>query len=58
MWCDGLARFDGETLDRFLPGQSISTPTFAADGSVWVLAGNEQGRDLSLITPEAVAASE
>jgi hypothetical protein len=55
--CDGLARFDGETLDRFLPGQSISMDV-AADGSVWVLAGNEQGRDLYLITPEAVAASE
>jgi hypothetical protein len=57
VYCDGLARFDGETLDRFLPGQSISMD-IAADGSVWVLAGNAQGRDLYLITPEAVAASE
>lgn len=57
VYCDGLARFDGETLDRFLPGQRISMD-IAADGSAWVLAGNEQGRDLYLITPEAVAASE
>ncbi len=55
--CDGLARFDGETLDRFLPGQSISMD-IAADGSVWVLAGEDKARDLYVITPEAVAATE
>ena len=53
--CDGLARFDGETLDRFLPGQSISMD-IAADGSVWVLAGNEgEARDLYVMTREAVS---
>ena len=54
VWCDGLARFDGETLDRFLPGQSISMD-IAADGSVWVLAGEDEARDLYVITPEAVS---
>jgi hypothetical protein len=51
--CDGLARFDGMTWSRFLPGQCISMD-IAADGSVWVLADNET----YVITPEAVAASE
>jgi hypothetical protein len=56
--CDGLARFDGETLDRFLPGQSISMD-IAADGSVWVVAGeDEQGRDLYVVTPTALAPTE
>jgi hypothetical protein len=69
-WCDGLARFDGETLDRFLPGR-CPLMDIAADGSVWVLATDEgaltpgeggfpddQGWGLYVITPEAVAASE
>jgi hypothetical protein len=73
-YCDGLARFDGETLDRFLPNQCISID-IAADGSVWVLAGEERlmtghheerkwvfaddaTSDLYVITPEAVAATE
>jgi hypothetical protein len=55
--CDGVAHFDGETLDRFLPGRCI-TMDIAADGSVWVLADEESGKDLYVITPEAVAASE
>jgi hypothetical protein len=38
--CDGLARFDGETLDRFLPGRCL-TMDIAADGSVWVLAADD-----------------
>jgi hypothetical protein len=54
--CDGLARFDGHTLDRFLPGQCISMD-IAADGSVWVLADEDKGKDLYVITPEAVVAS-
>jgi hypothetical protein len=29
----------------------------AADGSVWVLADEARGKDLYVITPEAVAAS-
>ena len=52
--CDGLARFDGQSLDRFLPGQCISMD-IAADGSVWVLADDEEGRDLYVITPETAA---
>jgi len=48
--CDGLARFDGDTLDRFLPGQCVSMD-IAADGSVWVLASG----DLYVITPEVIA---
>jgi len=51
--CDGVVRFDGETIDRFLPGQCISMD-IAADGSVWVLTGADEGRDLYVITPEAV----
>jgi hypothetical protein len=54
--CDGLARFDGETLDRFLPGQCISMD-IAADGSAWVLADEDAGKDLYVITPEAMTAS-
>ncbi len=50
--CDGLARFDGQTLDRFMTGQCISMD-ISADGSVWVLGDN----DLYVITPEAVAAT-
>jgi hypothetical protein len=55
--CDGLARFDGESLDRFLPGQCISMD-IAADGSVWVLAHEGEGKDLYVITPEAVAGTQ
>jgi hypothetical protein len=38
--CDGLARFDGETLERFLPGRCIAMD-IAPDGSAWVLAADE-----------------
>ena len=55
--CDGLARFDGQTLDRYLPGQCISMD-IAADGSVWMVADGDEGRDLYVITPEAVARTE
>jgi hypothetical protein len=71
--CDGLVRFDRQTLDRFLPGRCISMD-IAPDGSVWVLAADEvvwvpvggEGRvladnttwDLHVITPEAVVAKE
>ena len=68
--CDGLARFDGETLDRFLPGRCLLMD-IAADGAVWVLAADEaalapreggfpddQTWGLYVITPEALAASE
>ena len=37
---DGLARFDGQRLDRFLPAQCISMD-IAADGSAWVLAADD-----------------
>ena len=55
--CDGLVRFDGETADRFLPGRCV-TMDIAADGSVWVLADEEKGKGLYVITPEAVAGKE
>jgi len=55
--CDGLVRFDGVNTDHFLPDQCISMD-IAADGSVWVLADEDKGRDLYVITPEAVAATE
>jgi hypothetical protein len=55
--CDGLVRFDGETVDHFLAGRCISMD-IAADGSVWALADAEDGGDLYVITPEAVAATE
>ena len=51
--CDGLARFDGEAVDRFLAGRCTSMD-IAADGSVWVVSDD----DLYVITPEAVAAGE
>jgi hypothetical protein len=53
---DGLIWFDGESLDRFLPSRCI-TMDIAADGSVWVLADEDKGKSLYVITPEAVAAS-
>jgi hypothetical protein len=65
--CDGLARFDGVALDRFLPGRCLLMD-IAADGSVWVVAADdaavvpEEGRfpddqtwGLYVITPEAVS---
>jgi hypothetical protein len=55
--CDGVVRFDGESVDHFLPGRCISMD-IAADGSVWVLADEEEGGDLYVITPEAVALPE
>ena len=55
--CDGLVRFDGENTDNFLRGHCI-TMDIAADGSVWVLADDEKGKHLYVITPEAVVASE
>ena len=50
---DGLARFDGDAVDRFLAGRCISMD-IAADGSVWVLSDD----DRNVITSEAVAAGE
>ena len=52
--CDGVVRFDGLTTDHFLPGRCTRWD-FAKDGSVWVLADADEGRDLYVITPEAVA---
>jgi hypothetical protein len=74
LMCDGLARFDGQRLRRFLRGQCISMD-IAADGSVWALAADElpyvfddglggevfaedHTWDLYVITPEAVTAKE
>jgi len=60
--CDGPARFDGQSLDHFLPGQCISAMDIAAGGSVWVLASNlgfvTEPLGLYVVTPEAAAAPE
>ena len=53
----GSSASTASPLDRFLPGRCI-TMDIAADGSVWVLADKDKGRDLYVITPEAVAAAE
>ena len=37
--CDGLARFDGAALRRFLPGLCLYNLAIGPDGSVWALAG-------------------
>jgi hypothetical protein len=59
---DGVARFDGETWSRFLPGRCVEVMDIAADGSVWMLASKSDARfplaHLYVITPEAVAAAE
>ncbi len=57
MVCDGLARFDGESLVQFLPGQCVSMD-IAADGSAWVLSDAGEGKALYIITPEAFLPSE
>ena len=54
--CDGLIRFDGVTADHFLPGR-CTTMGIATDGSVWALAEGGAGKDLHVITTEAVATS-
>ena len=54
--CPNVARFDGVTVQRFLPetcGGQVSLDV-AADGSVWVASEH----DLYVITPEAVAATD
>jgi hypothetical protein len=59
---DGVARFDGETWSRFLPGRCVEVMDTAADGSVWLLASKSDARfplaHVYVITPEAVAATE
>jgi hypothetical protein len=59
---DGVARFDGETWSRFLPGRCVEAMDIAADGSVWLLAKESDARfpvaHVYVITPEAVAAKE
>lgn len=55
--CDGLVRFDGQTIDHYLRGRCV-TKDIAADGTVWVLADEEEGKGLYVIAPEAVAASD
>jgi hypothetical protein len=57
--CDGLARFDGVTLDRFLRGRCTSSMDIAPDGSVWLRSSDDPyTTDLYVITPEALAAGE
>jgi hypothetical protein len=55
---DGVAHFDGETWEQYLAGHEVFSMDVAADGSVWVLADEGEGRDLYVITPEAVTAAE
>jgi hypothetical protein len=43
--CDGLARFDGTSLRRFLPGLCIYNHAIGPDGSVWVLAGADYWKE-------------
>ena len=54
--CDGLVRFDGETVDHFLTDQCVSFD-IASDGSVWALVDGDDGGELHVITPEAVTAN-
>ncbi|MGD8485914.1 MAG: hypothetical protein PVG27_13230 [Chloroflexota bacterium] len=55
--CEGVSRFDGLTWERHLPGKCIDDMDIAPDGSVWVIADDQEGKDLYAITPEAVAAT-
>ena len=59
---DGVARFDGETWSRFLPGRCVEAMDIAADGSVWLLASKSDARfplaRTYVITPKALAATE
>jgi hypothetical protein len=48
--CDGIGRFDGETLDRYLPGTCIYAMDIAPDGSVWLQAGEYEFPEMP--TPE------
>lgn len=54
--CDGVARFDGESLHQFLSGQCVRMD-IATDGSAWLLSDAEEGKALYVITPEAVTAA-
>ncbi len=66
--CDGLARFDGVTWTRYLRDACIYAVDTAADGTLWVQAGEWLRTDdeypppgavhTYAITPEAVAATE
>lgn len=57
--CHGLARFDGDSWQSFFSGDCISDLDFAPDGTVWVVAEDED-REVGtyVITPEAVAATK
>ena len=64
--CDGVARFDGKMLRRYLPDHCISAMDVAPDGSVWLQGGEFSGDwdrpadpiHTYVITPEAVATAE
>ena len=61
--CAGVGHLEGKTWHRYLTDRCIEALGIAADGSVWMLAGEsvgEAGRTSSVyvITPEAVAAAE
>lgn len=47
-----------QTWNPLPPGLAIGDLAVAPDGSVWVLADENGGRDLYVITPEAVAGGE
>jgi hypothetical protein len=51
--CDGVARFDGTTLSRYLEGLCVGALDVAPDGSAWLLAGPDHDQwELYVITPE------
>lgn len=61
--CDGVAAFDGESLDHFLRDMCIFAMDVAPDGHVWLQAGlDDATRPIVMhtyvITPEAVVATE
>jgi hypothetical protein len=62
--CDGIARFDGTTWERYLRGSCVYAFDVAPDGAVWLQAGDwDAGADPGpihtyVITPTAVAAPE
>jgi hypothetical protein len=63
--CDGIANFDGEVWDRYLPGICIYAMDVAPDGSIWLQGGvmrragsGFEPVETYVITTEAVAGTE
>jgi len=54
--CGGLARFDGQSWQSFLPDSCVTDLGFAPDGTVWLVAeGADQDLGTYIITPEAIS---